>query len=176
MLIGGLKMLSPTSSPKNSRQSNRITIAEAELKFGKSQSAIRRLIVKGVLKTSEDEKHRILIDEEELHGYLATNDPKASSANKNKIAGATAKASASSPTNASELTVELYCEMLRREKELNTQLQKTIDDQKRELQEERKRNQELQTELMTMTKEMQSIIKNEPGILRTIFGTKKKDK
>lgn len=167
---------SPTTSPKNSRQSNRITIADAATKFDKSPSALRRLIDKGILTTSKDDKGRLLIDEEALHIYLAQSTPTSLPKNESKIAGASAKASASSPPSASEHTIELYGEMLRREKELNAQLQKTIEDQKRELQEERKRNQELQTELMTMTKEMQSIIKNEPGILRTIFGTKKKDK
>ncbi|MBX9838488.1 MAG: hypothetical protein K2X69_09270 [Silvanigrellaceae bacterium] len=167
---------SPTTSPKNSRQANRITITEAVTKFRMSSSAIRRLIGKGVLKTSEDEKRRILIDEEELHGYLATSDPKTLSANKNKIAGASAKTSIGSSTSTSELTIELYGEMLKREKELNAQLQKSLEDQKRELQEERKRNLELQTELMTMTKEMKAIINNESGVLRTLFGTLKRDK
>ena len=55
-------------------------------------------------------------------------------------------------------------------------MQKTIEDQKRELQDERKRNLELQTELMTMTKEMKAIINNESGVLRTLFGALKKEK
>ncbi len=167
---------SSASSPKASQQARRITIAEAELKFGKSQSAIRRLIDKGLLKTSEDEKRRILIDEEELHGYLATRAPKSSSASKTKITGATAKPSVGSPTSTSEHTIELYGEMLKREKELNAQLQKSLDEQKRDLQEERKRNLELQTELMTMTKEMKALINNESGVLRTLFGGLKREK
>lgn len=167
---------SSATSPKNSRQPHRITIADAATKFDKSPSALRRLIDKGILTTSKDDKGRLLIDEEALHIYLAQSAPTSLPKNESKISGATAKHSAGSPTSASELTVELYGEMLRREKELNAQLQKTIEDQKRELQDERKRNLELQTELMTMTKEMKAIINNESGVLRTLFGALKKEK
>lgn len=153
------------SSSKSSPLIHRITISEAVTKFEKSPSAIRRLIDKRIIKSSKDDKGKILIDEMELHAYLANSSPVRLPANESKIHGASAHLSDKLAGNQPNYIIEeLYGEMLRREKEINLQLQHNIDEIKRDLNEERKRNQELQKDLMSLTKEMQAILNKESGL------------
>ena len=159
---------------KSSSQIHRITINEAAIKFKKSHSAIRRVIDKGIIKSNKDDKGKILIDEMELHAYLANNSSVRSAVNEPKIYGASANLSEKLAGNHPNYIVEeLYCEMLRREKEINFQLQHNIDEIRRDLNEERKRNQELQKDLMNLTKEIQAILKKESGLTSWIRTFKK---
>jgi hypothetical protein len=64
--------------------------------------------------------------------------------------------------------------MLKREKEINTQHLKTIEEQKKDLFEERKRNHDLQNELLKLTKEMQGILNKDSGLMGWLR-TKKKE-
>jgi hypothetical protein len=116
----------------------------------------------------------LLIDEDALHIYLAQSTPPNSSKSESKISGASSKASASFSTINADLTSELYTEMLKREKEINTQHLKTIEEQKKDLFEERKRNHDLQNELLKLTKEMQGILNKDSGLMGWLR-TKKKE-
>ena len=158
------------SSSKSLSQAYRITINEAVTKFEKSASSIRRLVDKEIIKSSKDEKGRVIIDEMELHAYLAKSSP-VSESKTNKLVGNLTGGLAGNHSN--YLIEELYGEMLKREKEINLQLQYNFDELKRDLNEERKRNQELQKELMNLTKEIQAILNKESGLTSWIRTFKK---
>lgn len=176
--IGGLNVTatdrSSSTTAKSSRQTHRITITDAATKFDKSPSALRRLIDKGVLTIVKDEKGRILLDEEALHIYLSQTAPAHSPKSESKISGASAKSMTSNSVTNAEVTAELYVEMLKREKEINLQHLRTIEEQKKELYEERKRNHELQNDLLKLTKEMQGILNKDAGLMGWLR-TKKKE-
>lgn len=133
----------------------KLSPAEAAKYLKINVSTIRRWISTGKLQTSKTQEGWHLIEKDHLLAIAATNA---------KGAQVVTPEAMHTPTlsNMHETTIKHLSETLERERIRADRLEQ--------------RNEELQAELMKMTKEMKAIINNESGVLRTLFGTLKRDK